>query len=107
MTYNLLCAVHFIHKCNFVHRDIKPSNILITDKLEVKIADFGLSRSLNKIDDRKRTELNRPMSSCCFTRYYRPPEVILAKSDYDKNVDIWSLGCTLYEVQQMMSDNPK
>lgn len=82
-TYNFLCAMNFIHKCNFVHRDIKPSNILITEHLEVKIADFGLSRSLNIVEPGKRSDLQRPMSSACFTRYYRPPEVILAKSDYN------------------------
>ena len=44
--YKLICALNFIHAANLIHRDIKPSNILIDHDLNVKICDFGLSRSL-------------------------------------------------------------
>ena len=36
----------FIHSANILHRDIKPSNILVNSKCEVKICDFGISRTL-------------------------------------------------------------
>lgn len=49
----------FIHDCNLVHRDIKPGNILITDSLEVKIADFGLSRSVKAIKSQEYGKLRR------------------------------------------------
>lgn len=46
LIYNLLCAIRFLHSANVMHRDIKPANILIDNDLNVKICDFGLSRSL-------------------------------------------------------------
>lgn len=50
LMYNMLCAVNFMHTSNIVHRDIKPSNILLFDNCEMKICDFGLSRSLPRSD---------------------------------------------------------
>ena len=44
--YNLLCAFKYLHSANVVHRDIKPSNILINKDCQIKICDFGLSRTL-------------------------------------------------------------
>lgn len=46
MMYNMLCALKFMHSANVVHRDIKPSNILVNERCEVRICDFGLARSL-------------------------------------------------------------
>lgn len=44
--YNLLCAMSYCHSSNVIHRDIKPANILINQKCQVKICDFGLARTL-------------------------------------------------------------
>lgn len=45
--YNILCALCHIHESNVIHRDIKPENILIDPETnDVKICDFGLSRTL-------------------------------------------------------------
>ena len=41
--YNCLCAINHIHSKGVMHRDIKPANILVSDDLNVKICDFGLS----------------------------------------------------------------
>lgn len=46
MMYNILCSINFMHTSNIIHRDIKPSNILLYDDCQVRICDFGLSRSL-------------------------------------------------------------
>ena len=43
--YNSLCALNFIHSANILHREIKPSNMLIDDSCQIKICDFGLSRT--------------------------------------------------------------
>jgi serine/threonine protein kinase len=44
--FNILCALKFIHSANVVHRDIKPDNILVDLNCNVRICDFGLSRTL-------------------------------------------------------------
>ena len=48
LTYNILCALNLIHKLNIMHRDIKPENILVNRDCQVKICDFGLSRTVPK-----------------------------------------------------------
>ena len=49
ITKNLLRSLAFIHEADVIHRDIKPQNILLDSNLNVKLCDFGFSRSiLNK-----------------------------------------------------------
>jgi mitogen-activated protein kinase 1/3 len=45
--YKTLCSMHYLHSTGIVHRDIKPANILVTSDLDVRICDFGLSRSID------------------------------------------------------------
>lgn len=44
--YNTLCAMNFLHSANVMHRDIKPANILVDVECQVKLCDFGLSRTV-------------------------------------------------------------
>ena len=44
--YNALCALNFMHTANLMHRDIKPANILVDNDCQIKLCDFGLSRSV-------------------------------------------------------------
>lgn len=44
--YDLLCCLKFFHSAGLIHRDIKPANILINSDCSVKLADFGLARSI-------------------------------------------------------------
>ena len=44
--YNCLCALKFLHSANIMHRDIKPANLLVDGSCQVKICDFGLSRTV-------------------------------------------------------------
>jgi mitogen-activated protein kinase 1/3 len=44
--YNLLCALKNLHAANIIHRDLKPGNILIDDECNIKLCDFGISRTL-------------------------------------------------------------
>lgn len=114
--FKLLKGLHFIHSKLVIHRDIKPSNILIDKYCEVKIADFGLSRSLNKIKqsilkEKQGDSKSRPspkssspgkmkfdqevlnLTDYVASRWYRAPEVLLGSLDYSQSMDIWSLGC--------------
>lgn len=70
------------------HCDLKPQNVLLKkrDSLEVRIADFGASRSVPDPNTN---------SQYLVTRWYRPPELLL-RLPFDHSVDIWSMGCTLY-----------
>lgn len=46
IVYQMLCAVHYLHKSGIAHRDLKPSNIVINPDCNIKILDFGLARSI-------------------------------------------------------------
>lgn len=46
LTFNLLQSINFLHSANLMHRDLKPGNILVDSNCNVKICDFGLSRTM-------------------------------------------------------------
>ncbi|MEJ2195118.1 MAG: protein kinase, partial [Ignavibacteriaceae bacterium] len=77
------------HDKNIIHRDIKPGNIIITDKGEVKIVDFGLATLAGE----KITE----SFSTKGTIAYMAPEIIRGQAG-DHRTDIWSLGVVLFEM---------
>jgi len=99
VTYQLLKCLKFLHSAALVHRDLKPSNVLINPKCLIKIADFGLARSVGESG----IAVNGPgtqnnMTDYVATRWYRAPEILLGSSRYTRGVDMWSLGCILGEV---------
>ena len=57
--YNILCSVKYLHASNIIHRDLKPGNLLINSQCGVKIADYGLSRSMPLIDKRSPISMKR------------------------------------------------
>lgn len=50
LIHRLLCALNYIHSANIIHRDLKPANILIDDECNLKLCDFGLARSLPRLE---------------------------------------------------------
>jgi cyclin-dependent kinase 12/13 len=93
IAFQLLTVLDFLHGRGFVHRDLKCSNILLMDDHTVKLADFGLSRSLTP-DGVDRADLTNRV----ITLWYRPPELLLGATRYDATVDIWSVGCIIVEL---------
>lgn len=79
-----------VHEAHIIHRDIKPANIIITDRAEVRIVDFGVAKTA------KRTKLPKS-GTTPGTVDYMSPEQIKGK-EADARTDIWALGTVLYEM---------
>ena len=87
--HKLSMAIYYIHSYGIVHRDLKPENILMTDdsdKADIRLVDFGLSKIVGPGQKCK-----EPYGTLSFVA----PEVLRGK-EYDKSVDLWSLGITTY-----------
>ncbi|OMJ72812.1 hypothetical protein SteCoe_28645 [Stentor coeruleus] len=85
--HQILNATEYIHQLKIVHRDLKPENLLLDDKFNLKLADFGLSNTYVTGQD-----LDTPCGSPC----YAAPEMVSGKSYNGLSVDIWSSGIVLY-----------
>ena len=92
--YQVLKCLKYMHSANLLHRDLKPSNLLLNSECHVKVADYGLARSL----DTKDPDQQPLLTDYVATRWYRAPEILLGSNKYTKGVDMWSLGCILAEL---------
>lgn len=86
----LLCGLEYLHANFIIHRDIKVSNLLLTDTGCLKIADFGLARTL--------ADPPRSMTPGLVTLWYRPPELLLGSTTQTTAIDMWAVGCILGEL---------
>ena len=84
----LIKALKYLHSHRVIHRDLKLGNLFLTDKMELKVGDFGLATKLDFEGERKRT--------VCGTPNYIAPEILDGKSGHSYEVDIWSLGVIVY-----------
>lgn len=82
--YQLLRGIEYMHSLDLIHRDLKPENLLINGDDALKICDFGFTRTVSS---------NGKMTDYVATRWYRAPELLLNRDDYDKSVDVWAAGC--------------
>lgn len=87
----LFISLKHLKKCNILHGDIKPDNILVNESMNVlKLCDFG---SAGMVVPPSQCEITPYLVS----RFYRPPEICLGLP-YDHSVDLWSVGCALFEL---------
>jgi len=86
--HKLMLALKLLRKLKYFHADLKPDNILANEtKTSVKLADFG---SASPVAD-------NPITPFLVSRWYRAPEIMLGLP-YSYEIDMWSLGCTLFEI---------
>ncbi len=96
--FNKVCeAVSFAHRNLIIHRDLKPSNILVNEKGEPKLLDFGISKLLDAEETTSVTAFG------AMTPEYASPEQIRGET-ISTATDIYSLGVVLYKI--MTNSNP-
>ena len=77
----------FCHSHSICHRDLKPENLLLDDKNNIKVADFGMA-SLQP--------LGSMLETSCGSPHYACPEVIRGERYDGTRADVWSCGVILY-----------
>ena len=81
-------ALKYLHNLKIIHRDLKLANLFLSEKMQLKLGDFGLATKLEFEGERKR--------SLCGTPNYIAPEILDGKSGHSFEVDIWSIGVCIY-----------
>lgn len=82
-------AVAYAHASHVVHRDLKPANMILADRRQIKILDFGIARRLD--------ELDQSASGAAGTPYFMAPEQILGENP-DERTDVYALGVTFFQL---------
>lgn len=90
IAWQIAAGLQRAHEAGIIHRDIKPGNIIVTNRGEVKIIDFGIAILAGQ--DRM-TKVGTSLGTIA----YMSPEQVQGK-DVDNRSDIWSLGVVLYEM---------
>ncbi|NXC37576.1 PASK kinase, partial [Penelope pileata] len=91
----LVSAVGYLHCRNILHRDIKDENIVIAEDFTIKLVDFGSAAYL---------EPGKLFYTFCGTIEYCSPEVLSGKPYHGPELEMWSLGVTLYTL--IFGENP-
>ncbi|KAK2014697.1 Pkinase-domain-containing protein [Colletotrichum eremochloae] len=86
----LTAGVAYLHDNWILHRDLKTSNLLLNNRGQLKIADFGMARYVGDPPPK--------LTQLVVTLWYRSPELLLGARAYGRAVDMWSVGCIFGEL---------
>ena len=86
----LTSAVEYLHGNWILHRDLKTSNLLMNNRGQMKIADFGMARYYGDPPPK--------LTQLVVTLWYRAPELLLGAEKYGPEIDLWSIGCIFGEL---------
>ncbi|KAK0723070.1 kinase-like domain-containing protein [Lasiosphaeria miniovina] len=86
----LASGVAYLHGNYILHRDLKTSNLLLNNRGQLKIADFGMARYVGDPPPK--------LTQLVVTLWYRAPELLLGAARYGAAVDMWSVGCIFGEL---------
>ena len=84
----LIHGLKYLHSHKIIHRDLKLGNLFLTDKMQLKIGDFGLATKLDYDGEKKKT--------LCGTPNYIAPEVFDTNIGHSYEVDVWAVGIIMY-----------
>ncbi|KZZ95693.1 Protein kinase-like domain protein [Ascosphaera apis ARSEF 7405] len=86
--HQMFLGLSLFRKCGILHADLKPDNLLVNESRNIlKVCDLGSASSASENE----------ITPYLVSRFYRAPEIILG-IPYDYAIDMWSIGCTLYEL---------
>ena len=94
ITQKVADALDYAHENGVVHRDIKPANILLSERGEPLVADFGIALAVAQAGAGRITETGLSLG----TPHYMSPEQATGDRDVDPRSDVYALGCVLYEM---------
>jgi serine/threonine protein kinase len=96
MAYQAAKGMHFLHSSGIVHRDLKSLNLLLDNKWNVKVSDFGLTKFNADLHKHKRgSGAHGAMGSV----HWMAPEVLSESPDVDYVLaDVYSFGVILWEL---------
>lgn len=86
----LVSAVDYLHSNWILHRDLKTSNLLMNNRGQMKVADFGMARYYGDPPPK--------LTQLVVTLWYRAPELLLGAERYGAEIDLWSIGCIFGEL---------
>lgn len=95
--YGIASGMMYLHSHDIIHRDLKPANILMDEKLQPKISDFGISKISNFTESFDIGDVSTIPNKG--TEVYKPPEVHYGE-EFTKASDVYAYGLIVYQIME-------